>query len=567
MAHADPPDLNLRPPSGSTSARALGRSVFPANRRGLGHPWLTLAVAALALVMFGVDATIVSVANPTIGHRFHASLSDLQWVTNAYLLALAVTLIFGGKLGDLLGRKRVFMIGTAGFALASLAAGLSASLDELIAFRAVQGLFGAMMVPQTLAILRATFPIEKLAAALGLWTMTASIGIASGPIVGGVLINHTSWRWIFIINVPLGVLSLVVASWVVRESRDQAEGRRFDPPGIALLSGFLFTLVWGLIEAERNGWGHFTPFAWLIAAALLLVLFVAWEIREERVRHPHIPLSLFRSPQFSAGVLMAFSSYIGFYSVLFFVSLYLQRVHGYSATQTGVRFLTLTAVMGVSAFLGSRIVAKFGPPLPLLIGGLLYTAGLVGFSRLGPDTSFSSVWPFLTLVGLGFGPTQTGYSRAIVGGAPPRYAGIAGGLQTTVIQVGGLLGLSVLGSVIVSRVSSTLPERLAAAGVQPRLLHQLSGTAHSVAQGLVPSPRGIPIATSHAITRGDHLAFTTGLDTAMAIAAAIVGAATVIAFIACEVSARRTRTPLPAASEVNDDSKPDAAAGQLASAA
>ena len=531
---------------GAAAGRPARRSILPANRPGLGNPWLTLVAAVFGLLMIGLDSTIVSVANPTIGRHFHATLPDLQWVTNAYLLALSVTLIFGGKLGDLLGRKRIFLIGTAGFALASLAAGLSTSLGELIAFRAAQGVFGAIMVPQTLATLRVTFPIEKLAMAIGLWTMSSSIGIASGPIVGGVLINHASWRWIFIVNVPVGALSLLVGTWVLRESRDQAEGRRFDPPGIALLSGMLFALVWGLIDAEKHGWGNFTPYAWLIGAAGLLALFIGWEIREERIRHPHIPLSLFRSPQFSSGVLMALSTFTAFYAVTFFVTLYLQRVHGYSASQTGVRLLALTGVMGISAFAGSRVVSRYGPPLPLLVGALFYAAGLIGLSRLGPDTPFSSIWPYLALVGLGFGPTQTGFSRAIVGGAPPRYGGIAGGLQSTAVQVGGMLGLSVLGSVIVSRVSSTLPHKLTQAGVPAHLTHQLAGTAHqlagtahSVAQGLVPIPAGVPTSVAHAITRGSQLAFTAGLDRAMTIAAVIVGVTGVVAFVASALGARR----------------------------
>jgi EmrB/QacA subfamily drug resistance transporter len=497
--------------------------------------------AAFGLLMIGLDSTIVSVANPTIGRHFDASLPDLEWVTDAYLLALAVTLILGGKLGDLLGRKRIFLLGTAGFALASLAAGLSNSLGELIGFRAAQGVFGALMVPQTLAILRTTFPIEKLAIALGLWTMSSSIGIASGPIAGGVLIDNASWRWIFIVNVPVAILSLLVGSWVVRESRDETEGRRFDPPGIALLSGTLFALVWGLLDAEKHGWGHLTPYVWLIGAGVLLALFTLWEIREERIRHPHIPISLFRSPQFSSGVVMAVTTLMGFYAVIFFVGLYLQRVHGYSATQTGVRMLTLTGVMGISAFVGSRMVARFGPPLPLLIGGLLSAAGLVGLSRLGPDTSFGSIWPFLTLIGLGFGPVQTGFSRAIVGGAPPRYGGIAGGILSTAVQTGGMLGLSVLGSVIVSRVGSTLPGKLAEAGVPGKLVNHLSGSARGIAQGIVPVPKGIPGGTAHAIVTGSQLAFTTGLDAAMAIAAAVVGTTAVAAFVACEVSARRNR--------------------------
>ncbi|MDT5143833.1 MAG: hypothetical protein QOI79_3196 [Mycobacterium sp.] len=540
-----PPD-----PAGSSTLALNGRapdapprrsSILPANRRGLGHPWLTLVAAAFGLFMIGLDGTIVAVANPTIGHHFHATLPDLQWVTNAYLLALAVTLISGGKLGDQLGRKRVFLIGTAGFALASLACGLSTSLGELIAFRAAQGVFGAMMVPQTLAILRATFPLEKLAMAIGLWTMSSTIGIASGPIVGGLLINHASWRWIFIVNVPVAVVSLLVGTWVIRESRDQAEGRRFDPPGIALLTGTLFTLLWGLIDAEKHGWGRFTPFAWLITAAVLLVLFVAWEIREERIRQPHIPLSLFRSPQFSSGVVMALAVLMGYFSVLFFVTLYFQRVHGYTASQTGVRLLALTGVMGISAFAGSRAVAKIGPRVPLLVGALLSAGGLIGLSRLGPQTSFSSIWPFLALVGLGFGPAQTAFARAIVGGAPPGQAGIAGGMTSTAVQVGGLLGLSVLGSVIVSRVTSTLPHKLTLAGVPTELVHQLQGTGHSIAQGIVSIPRGLPASTAQAITKTDLLAFTAGLDAAMAIAAAIVLVTGIVAFLAVGISARATR--------------------------
>jgi EmrB/QacA subfamily drug resistance transporter len=499
---------------------------------------LTLVAAAFGLLMTGLDATIVAVANPTIGNHFNATLPDLQWVTNAYLLALAVTLIFGGKLGDLLGRKRIFMIGTAGFALASLAAGLSTSLGELIAFRAAQGVFGATMIPQTLAILRVTFPIQKLAMAIGLWTTSSSLGIASGPIAGGLLINHASWRWIFIVNVPIAVLSLLIGGWVIRESRDEAEGRRFDPPGIALLTGMLFTLVWGLIDAEKHGWSHFTPFAWLITSVLLLAVFVVWEIREEQIRHPHIPLSLFRSPQFSAGVLMALGTFTGLYTVLFFVTLYLQRVHGYSASQTGVRLLALTGVMGISAFLGSKAVAKYGPKFPLLLGALLGAAGLVGLSRLGPDTSFSAIWPYLTLLGLGFGPAQTGFSRAIVGGAPPRYGGIAGGLQSTAVQTSGMLGLSILGSVIVSRVSATLPDKLRQAGVSPHLADHLTGAAHGIAQGIVPIPKGVPASTAQAITHGSQLAFTAGLDTAMAVTAAIVGVTGVVAFLAVQLGTR-----------------------------
>jgi hypothetical protein len=203
--------------------------------------------------------------------------------------------------------------------------------------------------------------------------------------------------------------------------------------------------------------------------------------------------------------------------------------------------LALTGVMGISAFAGSRAVAKIGPRVPLLVGALLSAAGLIGLSRLVPQTSFSSIWPFLALIGLGFGPAQTAFARAIVGGAPPGQAGIAGGMMSTAVQVGGMLGLSVLGSVIVSRVTSTLPHKLTEAGVPTQLINQLQGNDHSIAQGIVPIPRGLPASTAQAITNGDLLAFTAGLDAAMAIAAAIVLVTGIVAFLAVAISDRATR--------------------------
>ena len=278
----------------------------------------------------------------------------------------------------------------------------------------------------------------------------------------------------------------------------------------------LFTLVWGLIDAEKHGWGHFTPFAWLITVTVLLALFIAWETREERIRHPHIPLSLFRSPQFSSGVAMAVSTFIGLYAVLFFVTLYMQRVHGYTASETGVRLLALTGVMGVSAFAGSKVVARFGPPLPLLVGGLLSAAGLIGLSRLGPDTSFSAIWPYLALIGLGFFVQLRPDSRARSSVEHlPVTAGWPAVLQSTAVQIGGLLGLSILGSVIVSRVSSTLPHKLRQAGV-PSLSRRSAQWRRSWHRsgGSSPSPEVCRRAPPTRSPRSSQLAFTAGLDTA-----------------------------------------------------
>jgi EmrB/QacA subfamily drug resistance transporter len=503
----------------------------PARLAQRDHPGLSLLSASFGLMMVALDSTIVAVANPVIGVHFHASLPRLQWVTNGYLLALAVGLITGGKLGDRFGRKRVFLIGTAGFALSSLACGLSPALGVLTGFRAAQGAFGALMLPQTLAILRATFPLERLATAVGTWALTSSIGTASGPILGGVLVDELTWRWIFLVNVPIGALSLALGSAVIGESRDERDDRRLDPGGISLLSATLFCLVWGLMQAEQHGWARAGTLGWLAASAAAATGFVTWEHHYGRVRTPHIPLELFRSRHLDAGLGVIVSTLFGIYGVLFFVTLYLQRVQGYTAVQAGVRLLALTGVMGLSAVIAGKAVARVGPRIPLFVGSLVISGGLAGLSRLGAASGYSHLWPFLVLVGLGVGPLQTGASRAVVGGAPPENAGVAGGMYSTAMQLGGLLGLSVLGTVMVDRVSSVLPAQLTRAFVPSMLARQLQGRASEVAQGVVPAAGNLPAATAHAFATGAYSAFASGLDLAMLLTAALVLAVGLIALV------------------------------------
>jgi EmrB/QacA subfamily drug resistance transporter len=512
----------------------------PAASRQQDHPGLILLSVSFGLMMVALDSTIVAVANPVIGVHFHASLPRLQWITNAYLLALAVGLITGGKLGDHFGRKRVFLIGTAGFALSSLACGLSPALGVLTGFRAAQGAFGALMLPQTLAILRATFPLERLATAVGTWALVSSIGTASGPILGGVLVDGLNWRWIFLVNVPIGVLSLTLGSVVIRESRDERTDRRLDPGGIALLSATLFGLVWGLMQAEQHGWARAGTLGWLASSVAAAAGFVSWEHHVGRIRTPHIPLGLFKSRHLDAGLGVIVSTLFGIYGVLFFVTLYLQRVQGYTAVQAGVRLLALTGVMGISAVIAGKAVARVGPRMPLFIGSLLISGGLAGLAGLGATSGYSHLWPFLVLVGLGVGPLQTGASRAVVGGAPPENAGVAGGMYSTAMQLGGLLGLSVLGTVMIDRVASALPAKLTSAGVPNMLARQLQGRASEVAQGVVPATRNLPPATAHAFTTGAHAAFASGLDLAMLLTAALVLAVGLIALVLMRPEATAT---------------------------
>jgi EmrB/QacA subfamily drug resistance transporter len=516
-------------------------------RRGYGHPWLTLVAVSFGLMMVGLDNTIVSVANPTIGRHFSASLGGLQWVTNAYLLAVATGLITGGKLGDRFGRKRIFLIGTTGFALASLACGLSGSLTQLVAFRVLQGLFGAMLLPQTLAILRATFPAERLAQAVGFWAGASSVAIASGPIIGGLLVEHVSWQAIFFVNLPVAALSVTVGSWVIRDSKDLTSGRGFDFAGVVLLSGGLFSLIWGFIQAETHGWGSTSVLPFLAAAAVLLAGFV---VRQRVATSPLIPLNLFSSARFSAGVGLVGAVAFCLFGVLFYITLYLQRVHGYSPVGAGVRMLALTAVIGVSAPLGGQIVGRIGPRLPLTSGFILIAGGLAGLSQLGPTSSYLAIWPWFLLMGLAVGMVQTGASQAIVGSAPRDRAGIASGVQTTALQIGAVLGTSILGTIMASRVGSVFTGNLVSAGVPTATAHQLASSSHAVAQGIVPTAGGNPV-LAPAVTHASLISFTSGLETAFLVGSAVALVAALVAFVVFRNPAQSPSaveiTPEPAA--------------------
>lgn len=274
---------------------------------------------------------------------------------------MAVTLITGGKLGDRFGRKRVFLAGVVGFSLSSLACGLSGSVGMLVAFRVAQGAFGALLLPATLAILRATFPPERLQQAVGIWAGTSAVALAAGPIVGGLLVEHVSWQSVFLINVSLGAVAVGVGLWVIRDSRDESSGRHFDLPGVALLSGALFTLVWGIIKSQVHGWGSAYTLGFLAAAGVLLAAFV---VRARGTAHPLIPLDLFRSRSLSAAMVLLSLVTFALFEVIFFLTLYLQRVHGYTPVGAGVRMLPLTAVIAFSAPIGGTVVGKVGPRVP-----------------------------------------------------------------------------------------------------------------------------------------------------------------------------------------------------------
>jgi EmrB/QacA subfamily drug resistance transporter len=283
-----------------------------------GSPGLTLLAAALGVMMVALDGTIVAVANPAIQSHLGASLAGIQWVTNGYLLALAVTLITVGKIGDRFGHKKVFLTGIVGFAATSAAVGLSGTIAGSI-FRVLQGVFGAMLQPTALALLRETYPLEKLNGAIGTWGAVIGASTAAGPIVGGMLVQHLNWESCFYINIPVGIVALVMGLLVLRETPPSPAARSFDIPGIALLSSFLFLLVWGLIKAPDYGWTSGTAIAFFAAAVAALILFV---IRETRTKEPLLPLKLFRSVPLSAGTALVVTLMFALFGAMFFMTFY-----------------------------------------------------------------------------------------------------------------------------------------------------------------------------------------------------------------------------------------------------
>ncbi|MDT9692210.1 MFS transporter [Streptomyces sp. P9(2023)] len=440
------------------------RSPAPAPAKGLrGHPWLTLFGVAAGVMMVALDGTIVAIANPAIQADLGASLDQLQWITNGYLLALAVALITAGKLGDRFGHRQTFLIGIAGFAASSAAIGLSESINLVIAFRVLQGLFGALLMPAALGLLRATFPAEKLNMAIGIWGMVIGASTAGGPILGGFLVEHVSWQSVFFINVPVGILALVLGLVILKDHRAENAPRSFDILGIVLLSGAMGSLVWGLINAGAKwGWASGNTVGCLAASVLLFVVFALWQTK---VKEPLIPLAMFRSVPLTAGVVLMVLMAFAFMGGLFFVTFYLQGVKGLSPIDSGLHLLPLTAMMIVSSPLAGALITRFGPRIPL-VGGMVCTAvAMFGMMTLSAGTSTFATSLWFALLGLGLAPVMVGATEVIVGNAPLELSGVAGGLQQAAMQVGGALGTAVLGAVMSSKVSSAFEENWAAAGI------------------------------------------------------------------------------------------------------
>ncbi|GGX83884.1 MFS transporter [Streptomyces minutiscleroticus] len=518
-------------PSAATPSSAPPTHAPPGDepRGPRANPWLTLIAVAFGLFMVGLDGSVVSIANPEIGRDLGASTADLQWVTNSYLLALAATLILGGKLGDRFGRRTFYLIGVAGFTVASVAIGLTGSIEGVIAFRAVQGFFGALLMPNTLGMLRAVFPPKKFGMAVGIWAMVSSVSTALGPIVGGLLVQHVNWESVFYINAPIGVAALVFSAVVLPQSRNSAAAdEKFDIAGVVLLALGLLAVVFGVVKGETWGW---TSGGTLGAIAAGVVVLLVFGFYENRVAAPLLPMRLFRNRALTIGTVITALNFFVLLGVIFFVMLYLQNVRGFTPVEAGVRTLPLSLASVVASPLGAALTDRFGPRFTMPLGMALQAIACFVVLTWSADSSYATMWPPFIALGLGVGMVMSSSSDAIVGNAPVRDGGVAGGLQATALQIGGALGTSVLVSLISSRVGSTLTGELTSAGVPAAAAAGLGEAKDAVAMGVAPVSEEMPAQLRSAVVEGSHQAFMNGVHTSVLVAGVlcVVGAVVAVA--------------------------------------
>lgn len=398
------------------------------------------AVVAAATLGSGIamlDGTVVNVALKTIGEDLDATLAELQWVTNGYLLSLASLILLGGSLGDRFGRRRVFVWGVTGFALASLLCGIAPNPEVLIAARVLQGVAGALLTPGSLAMIQGAFVKEDRAAAIGAWSGLGSIAAAIGPFVGGALVEYVHWRWIFLINLPLAVVTVLIAQRSVPETRDPNASAHFDLAGAVLAAAALGGTTYALIQ-----WGG--PLApW--AGVLAVVTAVLFLVVERREREPMLRLDIFRDLTFSASNVMTFLVYGALGAVLFFLTLQLQTVGGYGALAAGLASLPLTICMLFLAARGGALGARIGPRIPMTFGPLVMAAGTLLMLRVDDDVTYwSDVLPGITVFGLGLALMVAPLTATVLAAAPDEHAGIASGVNNAVARAGSLLAVAAL---------------------------------------------------------------------------------------------------------------------------
>lgn len=495
------------------------------------HPqrWMVLAVLCLALLVVGIDGTIVNVALPTFVRDLHASSSELQWIVDSYTIVFASFLLIAGNTGDRLGRKRCFLIGLAIFGLGSFGCSRSGSAADLIAFRAVQGFGAAFIMPATLSILTNVFrDAAERTKAIALWAGVSGLGVAIGPLAGGYLIEHFWWGAIFLVNVPLVIVTIVAVVVIVPPSRDP-HAQRLDILGTALSTVGLVAILFGIIEGPGRGWSDVLVVVAFVVGVVLLTAFVLWERITD---HPILDISFFADPRFSAASVAVTLVFFAMFGSLFFVSQYLQFVLGYSPLKAGAALIPVAAALMVSAPTSAKLVGRFGTKWVVTVGLVLVAVALMLFTKVTVTSGYPLICAVLVIIGVGMGLAMAPATDSIMGSLPPEKAGVGSAMNDTTREIGGALGVAIMGSITSAVYASTIvanPGFAALEKVSPEAAVAVKdsiGSASFVATKLPETARAVLVEASNA-------AFVHALDKTVIVAAvaALLGALVALLFL------------------------------------
>ena len=487
------------------------------------RPWI-LAATILGSSMAFIDSTVVNVALPALQSSLNATVVDVQWVVESYGLFLSALILVGGALGDSIGRRAMFLAGVGLFAAASIGCGFSRSILWLVVFRCVQGIGAAALVPGSLAIISAAFDESSRGRAIGTWSGFTSITTALGPVLGGWLIEHASWHWIFFINVPLAAAVIVISLWHVPESRS-ATARKVDWWGVLIATVCLAGLVIGFIESSTLGWTHPLVVASLIAGFACLILFI---FVEQRVAEPMVPLSLFRSRAFAGANLLTLLLYAAIGSFFFLFPLNLIQLQGYSATATGAAVLpTILLVFFLSRWSGG-LVGRYGARTPLIVGPIITAAGFVLFALPSAQANYwTTFFPAFIVLGLGLAISVAPLTTVVMSSIDPDRAGTASGINNAVARVAGVLAVAILGLVMLMAFTHRLQESLARLTLPPDVLHEIQSNA--IKLGALKIPGNVDATTSASLQAAISNAFLFAFQAVMLICAGLSLASAAVA--------------------------------------
>jgi MFS transporter, DHA2 family, methylenomycin A resistance protein len=503
---------------------------------------LTLLAMCFALFMAMLDNTVVNVALPKIQSSLGSSVSGLQWIVDAYVLMFASLLLTGGTLGDIFGRKRLFLSGLTIFTLASLLCGVAPNLTFLILARGLQGIGAAALMPGTLSILTQTFPDPReRAQAIGIWAGVSGLALALGPVVGGALVDSLGWQSVFFLNVPIGIIAFFVVTRIVAESKNP-EGRSIDVPGQVLAIGWLGALTYALIEGNTEGWTSPLIVTLLVTAGVGLIAFL---LVERSSKSPMLQLSFFRNRTFSAANTVAAMVSFGMFGMFFFLSLFMQQILGYSAVGAGLRFLPLTAAIIVTAPTAGRIAGRVGSRIPMTIGLALCGTALVILHGITPASTYGDFWWALPLMGIGMGLTMTPMTAAVMSSVPPQRSGMASATTNTSREVGGVFGIALLGAILTAKMKAVLTVSLAALNLPAAAKDKIVLAA---THGGLSSGKPIPGVDPVALHRAFDAAFVAGMRSALLVSAIALYVGSAVAFTFVRSKRDTARVVVPASS-------------------